>query len=153
VEGIPREQLNARYGEGWRARLEASFQAVGLPYNPPPQVVPNTMRALRVTELARERGRHEALHDRLMDAYWSEAQDIGDPDVLRALTTEVGLDAAEVDDVLAGDRYRDLVASSTAQAHSIGIDAIPAFVLDRRLVVLGAQPKAVFEQAFQQLDS
>ena len=111
------------------------------------------MRALRVTELARARGLHEHVHDRLMDAYWSEAQDIGEPDVLRALAVEVGLDAVEVDEVLAGDRYRDVVASSTAQAHSIGINAIPAFVLDRRLVVLGAQPRRVFEQAFEQLAS
>jgi predicted DsbA family dithiol-disulfide isomerase len=111
------------------------------------------MRALRLTELARERGLHEPMHDRLMDAYWSEAQDIGDPDALRSLSAEVGLDEAEVDAVLAGDRYRDLVASSTAQAHSIGIDAIPAFLLDRRLVILGAQPREAFEQAFQRLAS
>jgi predicted DsbA family dithiol-disulfide isomerase len=93
------------------------------------------------------------MHDRLMDAYWSEAQDVGDPDVLRSLSAEVGLDEAEVDAVLAGDRYRDLVASSTAQAHSIGINAIPAFLLDRRLVILGAQPREAFEQAFQRLAS
>jgi predicted DsbA family dithiol-disulfide isomerase len=111
------------------------------------------MRALRVTELARERGLHEPMHDRLMDAYWSEGQNIGDPEVLRALAVEAGLDAAEVDDVLAGDRYRDLVASSTGQAHSIGINAIPAFLLDRRLVLLGAQPREVFEQAFERIAS
>jgi predicted DsbA family dithiol-disulfide isomerase len=109
------------------------------------------MRALRLTELARTRGLHERVHDRLMEAYWSEAQDIGEPDVLRALAVEAGLDAAEVDEVLAGDGYADLVASSTAQAHSIGINAIPAFLLDRRLIVLGAQPREAFEQAFEQL--
>ena len=34
------------------------FEEHGLVYNPHPEVVPNTMRALRVTELARERGLH-----------------------------------------------------------------------------------------------
>jgi predicted DsbA family dithiol-disulfide isomerase len=62
------------------------------------------MSALRVTELARDRGLDERVHDRLMDAYWSEARNIGDPDVLQALAVEAGLDAAEVDEVLAGDR-------------------------------------------------
>ena len=47
----------------------------------------------------------------------------------------------------------DVVEASTRQAHSIGINAIPAFVLDRRLIVLGAQPLAVFRDAFAQLDS
>jgi predicted DsbA family dithiol-disulfide isomerase len=34
---------------------------------------------------------------------------------------------------------------------SIGINAIPAFLLDRRLIVLGAQPLETFQHAFAQL--
>lgn len=132
--------------------MKGLFEAAGLVYNPPPEVVPNTMRALRVTELARERGLHQAVHDRLMQAYWEEARNIGDPDELRALAVEAGLDQAEVDGVLAGEAYRDRVLSLTAQAQSIGITGIPAFLLDRRLLVLGAQPREVFEQAFAQLE-
>ncbi len=120
-------------------------------YNPPPGLVPNTMRALRATELARERGLHAAVHDRLMDAYWAEAQNIGDPEVLRVLAVEAGLDGAEVEEVLAGDTYRDRVHGLTAQAVSIGITGVPGFLLDRRLLVLGAQPQDVFERAFEQL--
>ena len=37
----------------------AFFEARGLDYNPHPDVVPNTMRALQLTELARDHGRHE----------------------------------------------------------------------------------------------
>jgi predicted DsbA family dithiol-disulfide isomerase len=109
------------------------------------------MRALRVTELARERGLHLAVHDRLMDAYWAEAQDIGDPEVLRAIVVEAGLDGSEVDEVLAGDAYRERVHGLTAQAVSIGITGVPGFLLDRRLLVLGAQPRSVFERLFEQL--
>jgi predicted DsbA family dithiol-disulfide isomerase len=86
-----------------------------------------------------------------MDAYWAEARNIGDPDELRALAADVGLPAEEVDVVLAGDRYLDVVESSTAQAVSIGVTGVPAFVLDHRLLVLGAQPDEVFDQAFAQL--
>jgi predicted DsbA family dithiol-disulfide isomerase len=127
------------------------FEANGLVYNPHPKVVPNTKQALRVTELARERGLHEAVHDRLMDAYWAEARNIGDPAELRALAVEGGLDPAEVDEVLAGDAYADRVHASTAEAHSLGINGIPAFVLDGRLLLLGAQPREVFEQAYARL--
>ena len=152
-EGIPREQLHARYGSGFHDRLERMFEQAGLAYKPPPDVVPNTRRALRVTELARERGLHGAVHDRLMDAYWADEQNIGDPAVLLALVVEVGLDAVEVEDVLDSERYGDLVAASTAQAHSIGVNGIPAFLLDRRLLVLGVQPREVFEQAFARLEA
>ena len=146
-EGIPREQLLARYGAGMTDRVRAFFAERGLDYNPNPDVVPNSLRALRLTELARELGLHAAAHDRLMDAYWAEARDIGDPEVLRGLAAEIGLPAEDVDEVLGGDRYDELVRESTRQAVSIGANAVPAFLLDRRLLVLGAQPEAVFEQA------
>ena len=151
AEGIPREQLRARYGDTFHDRLRSRFAEEGLAYNPPPEVVPNTMRALRVTELARERDLHAALHDRVMDAYWAEARNIGDPEVLRSLAVEVGLDVAEVDRVLADDAYRDRVLGLTAQAVSIGITGVPGFLLDRRLLVLGAQSQEVFERAFDEL--
>lgn len=112
-------------------------------------MVPNTRAALRLTELARAEGRHALAHDRLMQAYWEEGLDIGDPDVLRALAAELGL--ADADSAIVGDCYEQEVEQATAQAHRIGINAIPAFLLDRRLIVLGAQPDEVFEQAFQQL--
>ena len=87
-----------------------------------------------------------------MDAYWSEATNIGDPDELRRLAAEVGLDTDDVERVIADpSAYLDLVEASTRQAFSIGINAVPAFLLDRRLIVLGAQPLDVFRRAFAQL--
>lgn len=127
------------------------FAAAGLSYSPPPDVVPNSRAALRVTELARDRGLHRPVHDRLMDAYWAEGQNIGDAGVLRALAAEAGLDGAEVDDVLSGERYLDRVEASTAEAVSIGVTGVPGWVLDGRLLVLGARPHEVFEPAFEQL--
>ena len=134
------------------SQLRSFFRARGLEYNPHPEVVPNSKRALRLTELARDLGRHEETHDRLMDAYWREAQDLGDPDVLRALAAELELPADEVEDVLAGDRYADRIAASTAHAVGLGANAVPAFLLARRLLVLGAQPEETFERAWEQLD-
>ena len=84
-DGLPRQELIERYGPGMTERMREFFAARGLEYNPHPDVVPNTMSALRLTELARDLGKHSAVHDRLMDAYWAEAQNIGDADVLRTL--------------------------------------------------------------------
>jgi predicted DsbA family dithiol-disulfide isomerase len=152
-EGIPLARLHRRYGIGVGARdpLREPFAAAGLEYNRP-EIVPNTKLALRMSELARARGLHEPFHNRLMDAYWSEATDIGDRDELRRLAAEVGLERQDVQRVIADpSAYLDAVESSTAQAQSIGINAIPAFLLDRRLIVLGAQPLEVFRRAFAQL--
>ena len=93
------------------------------------------MRVLRLTEHARAQGKHGAFHDRVMDADWADAQDIGDPEVLST------------------DAYVDDVRRSTENAHAIGINGIPAFLLDRRRLVLGAHPTETFERAFAQLGS
>ena len=149
--GLPRERLLARYGPGMTERVRSFFASRGLDYNPNPDVVPRSIRALALTELGRDLGRHAAVHDRLMDAYWSEGQDLGDVEVLRALAAELELPVDEVEEVLTGERYRDRIDGSTREAVSIGANAVPAFLLDRRLLVLGAQPEQVFEQAFAQL--
>jgi len=152
-EGITLAELHRRYGIGVGERdpLRDRFAPAGLDYNRP-EVVPNTRLALRMSELARERRLHEPFHERLMDAYWSQATNIGDPDELRRLAAEVGLDAEDVELVIADpSAYLDQVEGSTRQAYSIGINAIPAFLLDRRLIVLGAQPLDVFRRAFAQL--
>jgi predicted DsbA family dithiol-disulfide isomerase len=86
-----------------------------------------------------------------MHAYWSQGQDLGDDDVLLDLVAEAGLHRDEAAAVLMDGRYSDEVVASTREANRLGINAIPAFVLDRRLLVLGAQPEALFEQAVRQL--
>ena len=140
-EGVPRNPERA-------ARAAELFASHGLTYNPPP-VSPRSLDAQRLAEHARTQGLYAPFFERTMDAYWAEAQNIGDHAVLRALAAEVGVEGT--DDVLASDRYADAVRRSTADAHAIGINGIPAFLLDRRLLVLGAHPQATFERAFEQL--
>jgi predicted DsbA family dithiol-disulfide isomerase len=129
--------------------MRERFAREGLAYNPHPRVVPNTMKALRLTELARDLGRHDELHERLMAAYWRDAVDLGDERELRRLAHD--LPEEDVDRVLRSDEYLTRVRASTAEAQSIGISGIPAFLLDEKLLVLGAHPRDTFERAFAQL--
>jgi predicted DsbA family dithiol-disulfide isomerase len=131
--------------------LQVSFEAAGLRYSPPPECVPRSLKALQLTELARDLGRHEAVHDRLMDAYWAESRDIGDPDVLRGLAAELELPTEHVERVLAGDAYVDRIGALTQRALSIGANGVPAWLLAGKLLILGAQPRELFEEAFAQL--
>ena len=141
-EGVPRPPSTGD--------MEARFAESGLVYDPPP-IRANSLKALRLAEHARGEGLFDPMHARLMDAYWAEAQNIGDPAVLRALAGEVGLEGA--DEILETDAYLDVVHASTAQAVAAGGTGVPAFVLDRRMLVLGAHPRTTFERAFTELDS
>ena len=64
-----------------------------------------------------------------------------------------GLDAAEVDAVLAGDAYGEEVRADEARAEEIGITGVPFFAIDGRFAVPGAQDPdtilAVLERAWQ----
>lgn len=133
------------------ANVKEQIEASGYEYNVPPDTVPNSLKALELTELAREVGLHKQVHDRLMHAYWSEAADIGDIDTLLGLCEEAGLDRDEAVEALAEKRFRPRVHAATQEAHRHGINAIPAFVLDGRLLLVGAYPHEMFERAFEQL--
>lgn len=151
-EGIPRAELDARYGGAqWRERLAAMFADAGLPMASEIERVPNSMKALRLGELARARGAYDGLHPRLFDAYWARGLDIGDDEVLVAEATAVGLDEVEVREVLAGEAYRDVVTAATRSATEAGASGVPAWAVDRRVLIPGAQPHDVFEQVLGRL--
>ena len=116
-------------------------------------MIPNSRKALEVTEFARDADLHDSVHDRLMRAHWSEGAGIGDDEILLDLVAEAGLDRAEAKTVLEDRRYAERVDLSTREAQLHGIQAIPAFVLANRLLVLGAQPQELFERAVKQLEA
>ena len=143
--------MDRRYGGAWAERLAGLFRREGLPFDEHIQRVPRSLDALRVAELARERGRHEELHGRLMDAFWVRGRDLGDHTVLVEECVEAGLVEDEAREVLAGNRYAELVAASTSGALDAGASGVPAFAIDDRILVPGAQPEPVFEQILARL--
>src|SRR3954470_7592955 len=105
-EGISRAELEGRYGgRDLKTPRVEMFRDAGLPAADVIEHFPNSGKALRLGELARERDRHDALHPRVFQAFWGEGADIGDNEVLVALAKDAGLEEAEVRDVLASDRY------------------------------------------------
>lgn len=150
-EGIPRAALEERYGPGIDERTRQAVEAAGLEYGPPDRI-PRSLKALALGELARDRDLHAELHERVMRAYWSEARDIGDDDVLVELAVAAGLGEDEARAALTDEGYLARVAGSTRAAQEHGVNAVPAFVLDDRLLVLGAQPHETFEAALAELE-
>ena len=140
-----------RYGSEFSDRLSQMFTAAGLPHATELEKVPNSRRALILGELARARGTYEALHPRLFDAYWVRGLDLGDDEVLRSEGVAAGLDEASIETALADPRYQEQVAQSTQAVMEIGAGGVPAWLVDRRLLIPGAQPHEVFDQALERL--
>jgi predicted DsbA family dithiol-disulfide isomerase len=94
----------------------------------------------RVIHLAGEHGLQDAMKERLLLAYFTEGELVGDGDTLTRLATEVGLDADEVTEMLASDRFADAVRTDELTAGQLGISAVPTFVVDRAMGASGAHP-------------
>jgi predicted DsbA family dithiol-disulfide isomerase len=87
----------------------------------------------------------EALHDALYRAYFVDARNIGDPEILVELAQSVGLPVDEARAVLADRRFKEAVDADWAKSHRYGVTGVPTFVAGRYGVV-GAQPYEVLEQ-------
>jgi predicted DsbA family dithiol-disulfide isomerase len=143
--------MDRRYGGSWGDRLAALFAREQLPFDREIERVPRSFDALRLAELARERGVHPPLHQRLMDAFWVRGRNLGDHDVLVEEGGAVGLVEDEIREVLAGDRYAELVTLSTQGALEAGASGVPAFAVDSRILIPGAQPEELFERVMDRL--
>jgi predicted DsbA family dithiol-disulfide isomerase len=156
AEGRSAERLAAKYGmsveeaSARQAEITALAAQDGLTYDLAESRGGNTFDAHRLIHLAAEHGLGDAVMERLMNAYFSEREAIGDPDTLQRLAVGAGLPADEVREVLEGDRYADAVRADERAATQIGIRGVPFFVLGRKYGVSGAQPSEALLQALQQ---
>ncbi len=156
VTGTQVERLAEKYGvsiaqaEAMNARVSGVAAGVGLDLHLDIAHPANTFDAHRLLHFAAERGTQAALKERLLTAYFSRGEDVGDPESLADLAAEVGLDRDEARAVLASDRYADAVREDLSLARAFGIDAVPFFVIDRKYGIAGAQDVAVLRDALEQ---
>ncbi len=149
------ELLAKKYGmtlaqaQAANERVMAQAAAEGLHWNMDTVQPSSTFDAHRLLQYAATRGLQSQLMERLMAAYFAEGLLVSDPAVLQQLAEQVGLDPAEVAQVLASDRFAAEVRADEQAAAQNGITGVPFFVLDERYAVSGAQPAAVFAQALQ----
>jgi predicted DsbA family dithiol-disulfide isomerase len=112
--------------------------------------VGNTFDLHRVIHLGLDRGLQRELVSAVNQAYFGEARQVFDRDVVIEVATGAGLDAAEVAKVLDGDEYATEVRADESQARQLGISGVPFFVFDMALGVSGAQPTELFTSALNQ---
>lgn len=98
-----------------------------------PQFPLRPSRALRASLHAADEGVAEAWVVRVMRAYWSEAADISDPDVLGRLAAEVGLDPAGMVEATVSEARKAMLEANTCEAIEGGVFGVPSFVVDGKI--------------------
>ena len=147
------DALTRKYGPGaadMMAQVDQIAAAEGLDFHQDQTVHGNTRTAHRLLHLALAEGGptlQGALKEALLSAYFEHARDLSDPEQLRAVAVDTGLDPAAVEEVLSSDRYSTDVDADIEQARTFGASGVPFFVIDRAFGISGAQPVEVFAQA------
>ncbi|MFW2333626.1 DsbA family oxidoreductase [Ilumatobacter sp.] len=128
-------------GEGVEFRMDRALRA-------------NTLLAHRLLWLAELPGSptdQSALKERLLQAYFIDGLDIGDPEVLADCAAEVGFPRQDVVDFLESGGGRAEVAAYLDQAIDSGISAVPTFVVNGQWAIPGAQDADTFVNVIRRL--
>ena len=146
--GLSPEQLAAN-----RARIAERGASEGFSFGERTHIW-NTFNAHRLLFFAGAEGppgSQRALKRALLRAYHGEGRNPGAHDVLLDLAAQVGLPVERARQVLERGEFADEVRQAERFWQELGIHSVPAIIIDRKHLISGGQPSAVFEQALRQI--
>jgi predicted DsbA family dithiol-disulfide isomerase len=134
------------------SRIMQRAELDNLPYMAPGKMVYSRL-ALEATEYAREHGKLLSFHRAVFHKLYGDGQDIGSWEVLSDVARNVGLDADDMMRDVTSGAYSTVVDVQTAKAQRLGLDGVPAYILNDKHAVVGAQPYEVFQRLLEEIDS
>ena len=104
------------------------------------KTVPNTIIIHQVMQLADTLGKDtSALAEDLFSAFFEQGRNIGNRDELLDIASQYGISDLELNKAIESDQIRRLVEAREKQVRDGGLAGIPGFLLNRKLLVVGAQ--------------
>ena len=158
-EGEPiLEHLSRKYGrsaaemEATQRQMMAIAEGLGLDFSHMQERrACDTLDAHRLLTWAREKGLQTELKLALFDAYFGRARDLRDPVQLRQAAEAAGLPGDEAEQILVSDQYREAVLTEERQFKEAGVSAVPAFIVNGRYLISGAQEPQVWVEALREI--
>ncbi len=114
---------------------------------------PNTLDAHRLIHWAGIEGKQNQIVDALFEAYFVQARDIGDHEVLADIADGVGMDAAVVLKLLKSDSDREDISNRDAHSRQMGVSSVPTYIVANQHAVPGAQPPELWEKVIGEIMS
>lgn len=112
---------------------------------------PNTLNAHRLIHWAGIEGRQTAAVSALFHAYFVDARDIGDVEVLADIADGIELDAAVMAKLLQSDVDAQDIRDRDAHSRKMGINSVPTFIVGGQHAVPGAQPPEMWARVIAEL--
>jgi predicted DsbA family dithiol-disulfide isomerase len=126
------------------AQMKARMDAEGLPYGERTMTY-NSRLAQELGKWADTQPGGEAFHDAMFRAYFVEARDISNPEILLEIVKSLGLSVDAAREVMEQRTFKAAVDQDWELSRRYGVTGVPTFVAGRQGVV-GAQPYEVLEQ-------
>ncbi len=120
------------------SRVDAMLAREGLPFTER-QFSYNSRLAQELAKWAELEGRGDAFNDVVFRAYFVDAVNIGQPEVLLRLVEEAGLPVEEARRVMSDRTFQQAVNDDWQRCHSLGVSAVPTY-LSEGLAIVGAEP-------------
>jgi predicted DsbA family dithiol-disulfide isomerase len=133
--------------EAMYQRMKGLMDAEGLPYGKRTHTY-NSRLAQELGKWADTQPGGAAIHDLLYRAYFVDARNIADIDLLAGIAERAGLAPGAARDVLLERRFKEAVDEDWARSRALGVTGVPTFVAVGYGVV-GAQPYEVLQQLMQ----
>ena len=147
--GATAEQSSAN-----RLKLKAHGAEVGYEFNfADDGRIYNTFDAHRLLHWAATADLQTELKLALFDLYFKQQGNPSNHQQLIDCATKIGLSGNTARQILEADTYGEEVRLDLAFAQRNGISAVPAFILNDKYLLTGAQPKAAFIDALQKLET
>ena len=105
-----------------------------------PPVQPRSRLAHEAAQWAGSQERFNDYHQEIFRAFFERGQDIGSVEVLISIAKKLGLDSGSLSNALETHDFLPAVLSDEHEAAVLGVNAVPAFVADRRAALSGVQP-------------
>ena len=102
------------------------------------RVVSNTRNALMGLEFARAAKRTDAYIERVFRAIFMEETNVSSVEAVVTLGAEVGLDRSALEKSLLSGEYGSVLLERDREAEGMGLEVVPSFVQDGKLVLAGS---------------
>lgn len=114
----------------------------------------NTRLAHQLVWLAEQPGSpasQSAMKERLMQAYFHDGLDVGEPEVLASCAAELGFDRDEIVTFLESGTGEQPVEADIENAAALGITAVPTYVVNGQWAIPGAQDTDTFVRVLRRI--
>ena len=131
------------YEEGIKEGINFNFDLIDL--------TPNSFNSHRLLALAYKQNIQESVLNSLFESYFINGKDIGDPNILLEIAVKHKIDAEEFKNYLSDQENIEPLANEEIQARKMGINSVPTFIINKQIVISGAQTSENFELIFEKL--